>query len=156
MVFQSLRVFSRFAPLFPCIQGKLIYNFLWWVYIADVDECQEESCQGVAKCKNTPGSFECQCPGGYTLSRDRLSCEGLYLIKSTVMVWKKRLGRISITWLAHTSPKLFPQLYSYFSYGSVQTFYVPHSLMWVFSSPSVSFLFLQGEYFTAWVLPNYI
>lgn len=30
----------------------------------DIDECLENPCQNGAVCKNEPGSFSCQCPGG--------------------------------------------------------------------------------------------
>ena len=34
-------------------------------------------CQGIAKCINTPGSFECTCPAGYKLDRTGRKCNDI-------------------------------------------------------------------------------
>ena len=34
-------------------------------------------CQGIAKCINTPGSFECSCPAGYKLDRTGRKCNDI-------------------------------------------------------------------------------
>lgn len=45
--------------------------------MADINECQELPglCQG-GSCINTFGSFQCECPRGYTLNTDTRVCEG--------------------------------------------------------------------------------
>lgn len=46
----------------------------------DEDECEsppKHDCVGNAKCKNTKGSFECECPSGYSLKADKKSCENI-------------------------------------------------------------------------------
>ena len=40
----------------------------------DVNECQNNICED--RCKNTVGSFECDCGNGYTLGPDQRKCEG--------------------------------------------------------------------------------
>ena len=52
---------------------------LIFMLCTDVNECASELlCQGVAVCRNTPGSFRCDCPDGYRLSQNNnVSCEGV-------------------------------------------------------------------------------
>lgn len=40
---------------------------------ADIDECSRktDNCKKPLVCKNTPGSFECVCPEGFTLTDDK-------------------------------------------------------------------------------------
>lgn len=40
----------------------------------DIDECAGNPCQNGAICKNEPGSFSCQCPGGTTGDPYRTGC----------------------------------------------------------------------------------
>lgn len=40
----------------------------------DIDECVGNPCQPGAICKNEPGSFSCQCPGGTTGDPYRTGC----------------------------------------------------------------------------------
>jgi hypothetical protein len=47
------------------------------VACADIDECR--TVPGICRngrCKNTIGSFACQCQPGYDLTADRKSCRG--------------------------------------------------------------------------------
>lgn len=34
--------------------------------ITDIDECLASPCQNLAICLNLPGSYQCQCPPGFT------------------------------------------------------------------------------------------
>ena len=50
-------------------------HFIAMIYFVDVNECEEFTpCDMNAFCSNTDGSFECNCPKGY--SRNGTSCEG--------------------------------------------------------------------------------
>lgn len=40
----------------------------------DIDECVDNPCQNGAICKNEPGSFSCQCPGGTSGDPYRSGC----------------------------------------------------------------------------------
>ena len=47
--------------------------------LIDKNECTQlaNPCQGIAKCINTPGSFECSCPAGYKLDRTGKKCDDI-------------------------------------------------------------------------------
>lgn len=53
-----------------------------YLFNADVDECSLaavtglQACQDDALCGNTPGSFTCSCPTGYTMAQNGQSCVG--------------------------------------------------------------------------------
>ncbi|UYV63504.1 FBN1 [Cordylochernes scorpioides] len=47
------------------------------VVLPDVDECEEMGNNCAFRCRNTPGSFRCICPYGYTLALDGLHCQDL-------------------------------------------------------------------------------
>ena len=48
----------------------------------DIDECTLaavtglQACQGVAECRNSPGSFTCSCPAGYVMALNKRGCVG--------------------------------------------------------------------------------
>ena len=47
----------------------------------DIDECVEkkDNCANIATCINTPGSWSCQCPTGYTdVTGEGSYCAGTY------------------------------------------------------------------------------
>ena len=46
--------------------------------LADKDECSEDPCfdKKNSVCKNTDGSFKCECIKGFRMSADESSCEG--------------------------------------------------------------------------------
>ena len=46
--------------------------------LADINECSQEPCLGVenSTCKNTKGSYECECIEGFRKSADGSTCEG--------------------------------------------------------------------------------
>ena len=46
----------------------------------DVDECirNQHNCQHI--CKNTEGSFICDCQFGFNLANDGISCERMYIL----------------------------------------------------------------------------
>ena len=60
--------------------GKLLYlTFICMrIYVADIDECRQWEVQGgklcFGDCRNTMGSYECQCPQGYNMDPDGRSC----------------------------------------------------------------------------------
>ena len=44
----------------------------------DVDECNQQECNGYsASCKNTVGSYECQCPTGYNFDDSSGDCDDI-------------------------------------------------------------------------------
>ena len=42
----------------------------------DIDECEENIDGCSQNCRNTPGSFRCDCDPGYELSNDSRTCRG--------------------------------------------------------------------------------
>lgn len=62
-------------PQFQNVPLDLIFICIFF-YI-DINECERTPglCRG-GTCRNTPGSFYCQCPPGHELSPDKLSCKG--------------------------------------------------------------------------------
>lgn len=47
------------------------------MYCIDINECENSAaCSSPAVCKNTLGSYICDCPEGYKLAYDRKSCIG--------------------------------------------------------------------------------
>ena len=66
-------------PLYPShvICNSCFITFFPLRRVLDIDECTEQHrlCYN-GRCKNTIGSFLCQCQSGFRLSADRRSCEG--------------------------------------------------------------------------------
>ncbi len=48
---------------------------------ADMDECSLETPVCAQVCVNQPGTFHCECEGGYTLEGDGVTCTGTYMQK---------------------------------------------------------------------------
>ena len=46
-------------------------------YTLDLDECSLGTSKCDKICKNTIGSYECDCYDGYQLSNDAYTCEGM-------------------------------------------------------------------------------
>lgn len=46
--------------------------------IADVNECDEDPCEGKGRCVNSYGSYTCQCYSGYSqvITQNRKFCQG--------------------------------------------------------------------------------
>jgi len=69
---------------FSC-EGIFTFFFLNWVILIcsliDLDECvlNTHNCHTQAKCSNTPGSFTCDCKGGY--SGNGFVCDGMVFIQ---------------------------------------------------------------------------
>lgn len=77
-----------------CIDYSYIARHLsdfWSSFIRtceDINECEEARGRGrlcIGSCVNTPGSFSCSCPDGYTLAADGRTCKGnlfdVYLVR---------------------------------------------------------------------------
>lgn len=47
--------------------------------IADIDECAEGTSGCSNFCVNDPGSFHCDCPLGFELGDDGLTCQGILI-----------------------------------------------------------------------------
>lgn len=62
-------------PLYLSYVLKTVYSWYW-------SSCcfiqREDVCPAPGRCQNLMGSFICDCPEGFTLSRDRMSCIGKY------------------------------------------------------------------------------
>lgn len=61
------------------ISHKNIYSFsLLIYYFPDIDECllYPHICEDPAKCVNTPGMYECQCPPGFKYNFTSKACSG--------------------------------------------------------------------------------
>ena len=59
----------------------LLHSFKYYLCIffslslvLDIDECFESNDCGLGQCVNTPGSYQCRCPAGYTLDTDGKTC----------------------------------------------------------------------------------
>ena len=55
----------------------LLMSLIWHcarALLVDIDECESSPCDHL--CTNTPGSFECSCRSGFSLDRNRMSCNG--------------------------------------------------------------------------------
>ena len=61
--------------------NKCLINHSKNFTFSDINECTKHSgmCHG-GRCKNTPGSFKCECPAGFMNSSDGFSCMGKYTI----------------------------------------------------------------------------
>ena len=50
-------------------------------FYLDIDECKLNNGGCDHSCVNKPGTFECQCKGGYKLAVDGRRCEGMEYIQ---------------------------------------------------------------------------
>lgn len=50
--------------------------YVFYVYLTDIDECQENVCGVNAICSNQPGTFRCECLSGYVFASDDKTCIG--------------------------------------------------------------------------------
>ena len=57
-------------------------KYFYKSYYTDINECTTNPsiCHSLAVCKNTLGSYICECPNGYTLGYDKFTCVGEYII----------------------------------------------------------------------------
>lgn len=76
-IFISLVYPSAHISCHYCIILKK--NFILFCF-QDLDECSlnTHNCIAPATCKNIPGSFECECPSGYNLNKNKQRCRGIY------------------------------------------------------------------------------
>ena len=64
--------------------------------LADINECSQEPCLDLkySTCKNTEGSYKCECIEGFRLSTDGSTCEGKkktsteLFITSEMLFWR--------------------------------------------------------------------
>ena len=63
-------------------------------YLADVDECVDGShtCDEIATCANTEGSYRCNCPHGYVVNGSR--CEGTCIL--VILIVRRSISRALI------------------------------------------------------------
>ena len=59
--------------------AETLFTFLCFDLAPDVDECQNpSSCISPATCKNTDGSYFCECPTGYVFKAgSNKECQGI-------------------------------------------------------------------------------
>lgn len=67
-----------------------VVSALWLLYLADVDECGEQSSCCEQDCTNYPGGYECYCSAGYRLSSDGCSCDGM--LRHRLLSWSDSEG----------------------------------------------------------------
>ena len=59
-----------------CLSILFVVSIIHYSFASsDIDECDLEPCPGNSICTNTPGSYLCSCPLGYTL-KDGYGCVG--------------------------------------------------------------------------------
>ena len=68
---------SCFVYCCPMRVCNLRYN----VFLIDINECEDNNGGCPQLCKNTEGSFECECDVGYMLSLDGKTCTGWYNLR---------------------------------------------------------------------------
>ena len=61
----------------------MIHNY------ADINECEENIAGCNQYCNNTEGSFFCSCFEGFILRNDSLTCVGMYIYKSSLILLLK-------------------------------------------------------------------
>lgn len=57
-------------------------NSVWLLFVSDIDECKERTacqCSG-CKCKNTWGSYECNCRGDLLYMKEHDTCISEYIL----------------------------------------------------------------------------
>ena len=64
----------RETNLLDCLMLKLAQSFV----SVDIDECIIDNGGCEVTCDNVIGSFVCQCPSGYELANNGISCRGRY------------------------------------------------------------------------------
>ena len=69
----SLSVHAKYLSI-------LIKNYFSYV---DVNECSESNGGCSHTCVNLPGSFQCQCPSGSTLTANKKTCSGTEYLSVT-------------------------------------------------------------------------
>ena len=52
----------------------MAFSFFSLSLALDINECFESNDCGLGLCVNTPGSYQCGCPAGYTLDSDGKTC----------------------------------------------------------------------------------
>ena len=73
---------SCFVYCCPMRVCNLRYN----VFLIDINECEDNNGGCPQLCKNTEGSFECECDVGYMLSLDGKTCTGWYNLQFQVSI----------------------------------------------------------------------
>ena len=74
------KVMEDLVKVYCIIMSKLLCkhaNFVQYFAI-DIDECTEGLSKCHQICKNTNGSYQCDCDGGYKLRGDNFTCIGTY------------------------------------------------------------------------------
>ena len=62
--------------LWAYVSKIIVVSSIYFLPIADIDECKVNNGGCHQVCMNVPGSFVCACNKGYFLTSDKIKCEG--------------------------------------------------------------------------------
>ena len=76
LIFLNKKMCNMFALLYFIV--LLLFKIVVLRYI-DINECFDGTSGCSHQCTNSPGSFTCSCPDGYTLADDQRTCQGTWV-----------------------------------------------------------------------------
>ena len=77
---------------------------IWYDHYIDINECDNETlnkCTDKTTCKNTNGSYTCECPLGSKLGNDGRTCKGMYILYIEMIFEKNTYALILTTASMH-------------------------------------------------------